>query len=70
MKKIKMTIIGMHCASCASNIERATKKIKGVSSASVSILTSKGIFELDDNVSPEVIKKEIERIGYKVAKIE
>jgi len=69
-KKIKITIEGMHCASCATNIERATKKIKGVSQASVSILTNKAIFEIQDNVNPEEIKKEIERIGYKVIKIE
>lgn len=70
MKKLKITIEGMHCASCATNIEKATKKIKGVSSVNVSILTRKGIFETEDSVNPEEIKKEIERIGYKVAKIE
>jgi P-type Cu+ transporter len=70
MKKLKITIEGMHCASCASNIEKAVKKIKGVTQANVSVLTNKGIFELEDNVNPEVIKKEIERIGYRVLKIE
>jgi P-type Cu+ transporter len=69
-KKIKLTIEGMHCASCSSNIERATKKIKGVISANISILTRKGIFEIEDSVNPEQIKKEIERIGYKVVNIE
>ena len=69
-KKIKITIEGMHCASCSSNVERAAKKISGVKSAAVSILTRKGIFELEDNLSPEVLKKEIERIGYKVVKVE
>jgi copper chaperone CopZ len=70
MKKIKMTIEGMHCASCSANVERATKKLPGVKSATVSMLTHKGIFELEDNVNPETIKKEIDRIGYKVVKIE
>ncbi|MBS3081350.1 heavy-metal-associated domain-containing protein, partial [Candidatus Pacearchaeota archaeon] len=27
MKKIKLTIEGMHCASCAGNIERSLKKV-------------------------------------------
>ena len=70
MKKLKFTIEGMHCASCASNIEKAVKKIPGVLSVNVSILTHKGIFELQDNVNPQDLKKTIERIGYKVASIE
>ena len=56
-KRIKAEIIGMHCASCASNVERAVKKIKGTKSVSVSVMTNKAIIEADDNVNPEEIKK-------------
>ena len=69
-KKVKMTISGMHCASCASNVERAVKKINGINSVSVSVMTNKAVIEADDNVKPEEIKKAVESVGYKVVKVE
>lgn len=70
MKKIKMTIQGMHCASCASNIERSLRKVLGVKQASVSLMMNKGIIEADDNVSDEELKKAVARTGYRVANLE
>jgi len=70
MKKIKMTITGMHCGSCAGNIERSLKKVAGVKSASVSMMTNKGIVEADDFVSEEEMKKAVARAGYKVISVE
>ncbi|HLC78239.1 MAG TPA: cation transporter, partial [Candidatus Nanoarchaeia archaeon] len=37
MKKLKLTIEGMHCASCATNIEKSLKKVPGVKEVSVSV---------------------------------
>ena len=70
MKKIKLTIQGMHCASCASNIERSLKKVSGVKNATVSLMLKKGIVEADDNVSEEEIKKAVSKVGYEVVKVE
>jgi len=70
MKKVKITIEGMHCASCAGNVEKSLKKIDGISNVSVSLMTKKAIVEMDDNVKEEDLKKAIEKPGYKVAKIE
>lgn len=70
MKKVKILIQGMHCASCASNIERSLKKVKGVKEASVSLLMRKGTVQMEDNVSDEEIKKAVERVGYKCVGIE
>ncbi len=70
MKKIKMTISGMHCGSCAGNIERSLKKVDGVKTASVSMMTNKGIVETEDKVSDEELKKAVSRAGYKVVTIE
>jgi len=70
MKKIKLTIEGMHCASCASNIERSLKKVGGVKEVSVTIMLNKGTVEAEDSVSEEEIKKAVARAGYKVLKIE
>lgn len=70
MKKIKLSIEGMHCASCANNIEKSVGKISGIKSCTVSLMTRKGIIECEDDVKDEDIKKAVERAGYKVVSIE
>ena len=70
MKKLKIIIQGMHCASCASNIERSLKRINGIKNASVSLLIKKAIIEAEDNVSDDEIKKAVSRVGYKVVGVE
>ena len=70
MKKVKLTVEGMDCASCATNIERSLKKILGLKDARVSLMTRKAIVEADDSVSEEEMKKAVSRAGYKVSKIE
>jgi Cu+-exporting ATPase len=70
MKKYKITISGMHCASCASNIERSLKKIPGVKEASVSLMLKKGKVEAEDNVREEELRKAVERTGYKATGVE
>lgn len=70
MKKIKMTIEGMHCASCANNIERSVGKVKGVKSVSVSALTRKGVIEAEDDIDKAEIEKAVSKTGYKVASMQ
>ena len=70
MKKLKLIIEGMHCASCASNIEKSLKKISGVKEVSVSLMLKKGTVEAEDNVSEDEIKKAVAKVGYKVTRIE
>jgi len=69
MKKAKITIHGMHCASCASNVERSLKKIPGVKNASVSLLLKKGTVECEDSVKEEEIKLAVKRAGYNIKSI-
>lgn len=69
MTKIKLTIEGMHCASCASNVERAVKKVKGVKEVTVSLMTNKCFVEME-NADKEEIKKAVGKVGYKVVGIE
>ena len=69
MKKVKITIEGMHCSSCASNVEKSLKKVPGVSEASVSVMTKKGFVECDNNVSNEALEKAVARAGYKTVEI-
>ncbi|HBB02707.1 TPA: hypothetical protein DCZ16_02865 [Candidatus Peregrinibacteria bacterium] len=43
MKKTTIPITGMHCASCAINIERKLKKLDGVSNANVNYATNRAV---------------------------
>jgi len=70
MKKLKLTIEGMHCAACASNTENSLKKVKGVKEISVSALTHKAIIEAEDDVDQEELKQAVSKAGYKVVEIE
>ena len=69
MKK-KINIDGMHCASCAGNIERSLKKIPGVKEVSVSVIGKKAFVEIDDRVQEEELKKAVARVGYRVLSID
>ncbi len=69
MKKAKIEIVGMHCSSCASNVERSLKKTPGVRDARVSLLLKKGTAEIEDNVKEEALKVAVKRAGYNVKSI-
>ena len=68
--KAKIEIEGMHCASCANNIEKSLRKVNGVKEASVSLMLKKGIVEIEDFVKEDELKKAVAKAGYKVARIE
>ena len=57
MRKIKLIIEGMHCASCASNIERSLKKVSGVKEANVTLMLRKAFVEAEDKVTNDELKK-------------
>lgn len=62
---VTLKIGGMHCASCAANIEKALLKTKGISSATVSFPLEQAriMYEPDVISVPEIIKI-IENTGY------
>jgi len=65
MKKI-FQISGMHCASCAANIENTLKKEEGIKSASVNYASDKARIEFDEGkINADKINKLIRDIGYK-----
>ena len=70
MKKWKIIIEGMHCASCASNIERSLKKVTGVKEATVSLMLKKAMIEAEDSVTNSELEKAVARTGYKAIKAE
>ncbi|MBU3142485.1 heavy metal translocating P-type ATPase [Clostridium sp. CF012] len=61
-----MKIEGMTCASCAKAVERATRKLAGVTEANVNYATEKLIISYDPSKVKIIdIKKAIEKAGYK-----
>lgn len=69
-KKIKINIDGMHCASCAGNIERSLKKVPGVKEVSVSVIGKKAFVQIDERTNQEDLKKAVARAGYSVINID
>src|ERR1035437_3166669 len=64
-------IKGMHCASCASIIEKTLKKIEGVESIEVNPGTEKAKISFDSSkTDAEILSKKIEPLGYSLDLIE
>ena len=63
--QISVGVKGMHCASCASIIEKTLKKIDGVESIEVNSGTEKAKISFDlSKTNPKVLSKQIEPLGY------
>ena len=66
MEKTILKISGMHCASCAANIENDLKKEAGIKSANVNFASEKLYLEFNSiDTSIARVKKIIEKLGYK-----
>lgn len=69
--KETIPISGMHCVSCATNIEGKLKKLPGVTGASVNYAAGKAYVEYDPaQVTRAAIEKAIEDTGYTVVREE
>lgn len=69
MNKVNIyRVKGMHCASCASIIERTVKKIDGVEDISVNSGTENAKITFDESkISPHDFNKKLEPLGYTLA---
>ncbi|MFA5156713.1 MAG: heavy metal translocating P-type ATPase [Candidatus Omnitrophota bacterium] len=69
MEKIIIGIRGMHCASCAVNIEKSLRGRDGVASVNVNFASEKAYLEYDPGkVTPPDLEKIIEKTGYQVVR--
>src|SRR3989344_1203729 len=66
MKKEIFLIQGMHCVSCVLTIEHALKKVPGVKTASVSLMSEKATVEYEEPATPEILKNAVAETGYKL----
>lgn len=62
--KSSLEIEGMHCASCATIINRAVSKIDGVENANINVATNKALIEHSPNIRVEKIIQTIKSKGY------
>ncbi|MEM4348236.1 MAG: heavy metal translocating P-type ATPase [Candidatus Anstonellaceae archaeon] len=68
MRKDDFTIFGMHCASCASLINKEISRLDGVKSVNVNYAAKRMQVEYDEKrVPPTAIIKRIEELGYKTS---
>lgn len=71
LTKKTFSIQGMHCASCVNVIERALKKVDGVSDASVNLLTEKASVTLDPKMADDnKLFQAVKGAGYSVLSFE
>lgn len=69
IKKIILPVKGMHCASCAANIEKSLKRVSGVKNANVNLVTEKASVEYNSNLANESdLENAIKKAGYDVIK--
>ena len=69
--KIVKTIFieGMSCGHCSKRVEEALKSVDGVKSVSVSLEDKKAEVILKKDISNEILKSEVEDIGFEVIDI-
>lgn len=66
IKNLKLKIEGMHCTSCAMNIDFDLEDLEGVKSVNTNYAKSETEIEFDEaKVTIEKIIKSIEKTGYK-----
>ena len=71
LKSLTFKVEGMGCSSCASRIERLTKKLNGVESSSVNFAAEKLTVNVDEDIiGYSEIKAVVEKAGYKLLREE
>jgi Cu+-exporting ATPase len=69
MKKI-VRIEGMSCNHCSMAVEKALKKLDGVTDATVDLEGKTATIDMSDFVLDDILIKAVEDAGYKVIEIQ
>ena len=71
MKKVKLKIEGMHCTSCAMNIDFDLEDLEGVTNVKTSYAREETEVEFDDEkVEINQVLTTVEQTGYKAKLLE
>lgn len=63
--KTELPLLGMHCAACAGRIEKALRKVPGVSAAGVNYATARASIEFEPGATgPEQLREAVRKAGY------
>ena len=63
--KQKFNITGMTCSACSAHVEKAVRKLPGIQSADVSLMTNSMVAQYDETaLSPQEIIRAVEDAGY------
>ncbi len=65
MHNKQFAIYGMHCASCASIIEKRLLNVPGVEMANVNFATEKALVHADASVTTNMVMSAVRKAGYK-----
>lgn len=68
--KREFSVYGMSCSACAAAVENAVGRVKGVSSATVSLLTNSMVVEYDPPADDDAICRAVKRAGYRAFPVE
>jgi P-type Cu2+ transporter len=60
----KFAVTGMSCASCSAHVEKAVRKVPGVTEVSVNLLTNSMLVEYDSPATEEIIAEAVDKAGY------
>ena len=69
-ESVSLSISGMTCASCVTRVEKALKKVPGVSDASVNLATEKAQVSFVGAVPVEALIEAVKKAGYEAATIQ
>ncbi len=64
--KHSFIIKGMHCASCVYTVEKALKKVAGVSDAVVNLATNKATITTSNEINDQTFKTAVQNVGYDI----
>ncbi|MFC2134509.1 heavy metal translocating P-type ATPase [Bacteroidota bacterium] len=66
MKKYKLPVDGMTCASCVARVEKLLSKTEGIQNVNVNFAAESVSFEKSDSVDLKAVVETIEDYGYKI----
>ena len=58
----KYNVTGMSCSACSASVEKAVKKVKGIDSCTVSLLTNS--MTVEGKADPKAVIEAVEKAGY------
>ena len=64
MQKQKYDVTGMTCSACSAHVEKAVRKVHGVTDVTVNLLTNSMVVQAEDSLLPQAITAAVEKAGY------